>query len=245
MVAFSAAVGGDDPRRSAIGKGSGSEGELAGKTDTDAGQAVYTPLTLRLYDLIVLGLSNRLLWRCPTAELRRLYDRNVSDAHLDVGVGTGYFLDKAAWPVAAPAVTLVDLNPNSLSAASRRIARYDPRCVAADILEPLPTIGRFGSVGLCYLLHCLPGQMADKAAVFDHVLPLLSPGARVFGATIVQGDTRRSRAAQALMNAYNKRGIFSNAGDTARDLTAVLEARFSPVAVWTIGTVALFEATAG
>ena len=94
--------------------------------DVKAGQAAYTPLTLRIYDWFVLGFSNRFLWRCPTSELEALYDRNVSARHLDIGVGTGYFLDKAAWPVADPEITLVDLNPHSLDAAARRIARFSP-----------------------------------------------------------------------------------------------------------------------
>ena len=52
------------------------------------------------------------------------------------------------------------------------------------------------------------------AQVVCHLAPLLAPGARVFGATIVQGSAPRSRAAQALMNFYNKKGIFSNVADT-------------------------------
>jgi hypothetical protein len=98
----------------------------------EAGQAVYSPMVLRTYDSIVLGLSNRFLWRCPTAELLRLYDRNVSERHLDVGVGTGYFLDKSRWPVAKPAITLLDLNPNCLTMASRRIRRFTPQTVRAN-----------------------------------------------------------------------------------------------------------------
>ena len=35
----------------------------------DAGQAVYTKQTLAVYDLIVLGISNRFIWRCPTQQL--------------------------------------------------------------------------------------------------------------------------------------------------------------------------------
>ena len=91
--------------------------------DLEAGQAVYTPIVLRTYDWVVLGLSNHLLWRCPTADLRRLYDRNVSARHLDIGVGTGYFLDKATWPVPIPSNTLLDHKANCLRAASRRISR--------------------------------------------------------------------------------------------------------------------------
>jgi SAM-dependent methyltransferase len=210
----------------------------------EAGQAVYSPMVLRLYDWLVLGLSNSLLWRCPTVELRRLYDRNVSARHLDVGVGTGYFLDKANWPVPDPAITLVDLNPNSLRAASQRIRRYAPKAVQANALEPLPALGTFTSAGLCYLLHCIPGTILEKAAAFDNLRPLLAPGARVFGATILQGRVPRSRAAQAVMNLYNRKGIFSNAGDTPEDLDAALRARFSSVRIEQRGVVALFEATA-
>lgn len=210
----------------------------------EAGQAAYSPMVLRFYDLYVHGLSNPLLWRCPTRELRRLYDRNVSRRHLDVGVGTGYFLDKARWPYPDPEITLVDLNPNSLAAAARRIRRYEPRTVRANILEPLPALPRFTSAGLCYLLHCVPGAIPQKAVAFDHVRELLAPGGRVFGATIVQGTVHRSRAAQAMMNLYNGKGIFANAEDTAEDLEAALRARFSDVRVELKGVVALFEAAA-
>jgi SAM-dependent methyltransferase len=208
----------------------------------ERGQAAYSPTVLRNYDWMVLGLSNRLLWRCPTAELRRLYDRNVSDRHLDVGVGTGYFLDKARWPVARPAIALVDLNPNCLAAASRRIRRFAPQTIVANVLEPLPRLEPFRSAGLCYLLHCVPGTISEKAVAFDHVAALLAPGARVFGATIVQGNLRRSKVAQALMDLYNRKGIFSNVSDTLEDLEAALRQRFRDVTVESRGTVALFQA---
>jgi len=215
---------------------------MAKPEEIEAGQAIYTPLVLRTYDWVVLGLSNQLLWRCPTAELRRLYDRNVSARHLDVGVGTGYFLDKANWPVANPSITLLDLNPNCLRVASQRISRFAPRTVLANILTPLPSLGPFSSVSLCYLLHCIPGAINEKAVVFDHLRPLLAPGARVFGATIVQGKVPRSVSAQALMNLYNRKGIFSNAEDTVEDLNAAVRQRFSDVKIVTKGAAALFEA---
>ena len=219
------------------------EDETANASVT-AGQAVYSPLVLSVYDILVLGFSNHVLWRCPTAELRALYDRNVSARHLDIGVGTGYFLDRTRWPVSAPAITLLDLNANSLAAAARRIERYAPKTVAADALQPLPDLGRFGSVGLCYLLHCLPGAIPSKAAVFNHVRPLLAPGARVFGATILQGNAPRSWAAQRLMDTYNSKGIFSNRDDRVEDLESALKSRFKDVRVDLKGAVALFEAKA-
>jgi ubiquinone/menaquinone biosynthesis C-methylase UbiE len=214
-------------------------------SDIEAGQAVYTPAVLRIYDGLVLGLSNHLIWRCPTSALRQLYDRNVSGEHLDIGVGTGYFLDKATWPVANPSITLVDLNRNCLNAASARIRRFRPETVVANALEPLPLRKSFGSAGLCYLLHCMPGAIPEKAAVFDHIRPLMNPGGRVFGATVVQGAVPRTLPVQALMNLYNRKGLFSNAGDAVEDLDSALRARFSDVEVEVKGNVALFQATAG
>jgi len=215
---------------------------MADSREVEAGQAVYNPATLAAYDWFVLGYSNRLLWRCPTRHLRDLYARNVGASHLDIGVGTGYFLDHAPWPVADPKITLVDLNRYSLDAAAKRIARYAPLPVEANCLEPLPVKGRFDSIALCYLLHCLPGAIADKAAVFDHLLPHLAKDGVIFGATILQGDAPRSLPARALMNVYNNKGVFSNAEDTFQGLSRALETRFADVALRRIGAVALFEA---
>jgi hypothetical protein len=207
-----------------------------------SGYAVYSPLMLYLYDGYVLSFSNRFLWRCKTRELLALYQRNVSDCHLDVGVGTGYFLERTLFPGTRPAITLLDANAACLDMASRRIARHAPRVVQANVLEPLPSIGPFSSVGLCYLLHCLPGTISSKAVVFDHLKAVMTSTGRVFGATIVQGSAPKHWAAQRAMDFYNAKGIFSNVRDTVEDLEAELLSRFCDVKVRLQGTVALFEA---
>jgi len=215
---------------------------MSSKEQAKAGQAIYTPRTLMIYDLLVLGFSNRFLWRCPTAKLEALYQRNTSARHLDIGVGTGYFLDKVTWPVADPAITLADLNEHSLKAAADRIARYQPACTVLNALEPMAIDGPFDSIGLNYLFHCLRGAYSEKGIVFDHVLPLMSDNAIVFGAAIIQGNAPRSTPAQALMNFYNRKGIFSNSHDTQAALGAALDKRFSRVHMERHGAVVLFEA---
>jgi len=205
-----------------------------------AGQAVYSPRVLKVYDLVVHGVSNHLIWRCPTRHLQALYERHLGRRHLDVGVGSGYFLDRARLPVEAPEITLLDLNADCLAFASARIGRYRPRTVQADVFQPLPAAGPFDSIALMYLLHCLPGPIAEKATVFDRLAAVAAPGATVFGATLLQGNAPRGWAARRLMAAYNRRGVFSNEADSLEDLRAALESRFAEVTLERRGCAALF-----
>jgi hypothetical protein len=78
----------------------------------------------------------------------------------------------------------MDLNPNTLQFASRRIARYKPEVYQRDVLEPLSLDAvKFASVGISYLLHCVAGSIESKAIVFDHLKALMNPGGVLFGAT--------------------------------------------------------------
>jgi SAM-dependent methyltransferase len=210
-----------------------------------AGQAVYTPRTLPIYDLVVLGVSNRFIWSCPTARIVEHYERHLSGNHLDVGVGTGYFMDRCRFPTRSPRVALMDLNDSTLEFASRRIARYRPETYRLNVLEPIgESIDPFDSVAMNYLLHCVPGAIRDKAVAFDHVGRLLKPGAVIFGSTILQGDVHRGWAARALMSVYNRKGIFSNTEDDLDGLRSSLTSRFEAVQVEVAGCVALFSGRA-
>ena len=212
---------------------------------TLAGQAAYTPRSLWVYDALVLGLSNRFIWHCPTPRLLKHYDRYVSNNHLDVGVATGFFLDRCRFPSGRPRLALLDLNKTCLATASRRIARYQPRCIHANVLAPLNFDGPpFDSIGLCYLLHCLPGDMAAKAVVFDHLRAWLEPGGTLFGATILGKGIAHNAVGRALMALYNQKGIFGNRDDDLSGLEAALRARFAGVEIEMIGRVAVFAARA-
>ena len=212
------------------------------KAQVEAGQAVYTKKVLSAYDIIVLGVSNRFVWKCPTSLIEAHYNRHISSNHLDVGVGTGYFLDRCRFPSGTPRVALMDMNVNTLEFASHRIARYRPETYQQNILEEITAgIAPFDSVGVNYLVHCMPGAIADKAIAFDHLKHIMNPGACIFGSTILQGGVPRSWAAKKLMGFYNKKGIFSNQKDNLSDLKSVLEQRFKNVTVEVAGCVALFS----
>jgi SAM-dependent methyltransferase len=210
---------------------------------SQAGQAIYSPTTLALYDLVVLKLSNPFVWRCPTARILALYDRCVAESHLDVGVGTGWYLDRCRFANALPRVGLLDLNPHSLAAASRRIARYQPEQYRADVLRPLEfSATPFRSMALTYLLHCLPGELPEKARALDNLAPLLAPDGIVFGATLLSTGVVMSSAARALMRLYNRKAVFSNTADSLPALRSALNDRFRLVEIEVVGCAALFMA---
>ncbi len=210
-----------------------------------AGQAVYSKKTLRAYDLVVLGISNRFIWKCPTARLLEHYNKHVTANHADVGVGTGYFLDKCRFPSSSPRIALIDLNQNTLDFALRRIARYKPETYRRNVLEAIQIDApKFDSIAFNYLLHCLPGSIVSKCVVLDHVKALMTPNAVLFGSTLLQGGVDRSRLAKRLMAVYNRKGIFSNEADDLECLTQELRKRFRDVSVEVVGCAALFAGRA-
>jgi 2-polyprenyl-3-methyl-5-hydroxy-6-metoxy-1,4-benzoquinol methylase len=208
----------------------------------EASQAIYTKQTLALYDLTVLAISNRLAWKCPTKRLLKHYNQMVTANHLDVGVGTGYFLDRCKFPSQTPRVALMDLNSNTLEFTSRRIARYNPKTYRRNILDPINlNVEKFDSVGINYVLHCVPGNLKTKSVALDYLKALMNPNAVLFGSTILQGGVSINRLAKRLMAIYNKKGIFSNQHDNLEDLKSALNQRFKDISVEVIGCVALFS----
>jgi len=139
----------------------------------------------------------------------------------------------------------MDLNPNTLEFAAQRIARYQPATYLRNVLEPISLdASKFDSVGINYLLHCLPGTIDSKSVVFDHLRELMHPNAVIFGSTLLQGGVSRNWFAKRLMGVYNAKGIFSNRNDDLLGLTKALRLRFKEVSVEAVGCVAIFSARA-
>jgi SAM-dependent methyltransferase len=211
-------------------------------TDLPDSAAVYNPFVLKLYDLWVTRFSNRFAWHCPAARQIAHYRAHLRDRHLDVGVGTGFYLQWAR-EFGARHVALLDPNPDCLATARARLGGVPATSYAQDALGPLAIPEPpFGSIGLSYLLHCLPGPFARKAAILDNLLPLLAPGGVLFGSTILGADAGHNALGRKLMAVYNAKGIFGNAGDTIEALDRELRQRFDTVRIEQVGVVALFSA---
>jgi SAM-dependent methyltransferase len=206
------------------------------------GQRDYTRLLLTAYDPLVLGPIARFVWRCPTTKLVERYRQHIRDRHLDVGPGTGYFLEQAGLPEGSR-VTILDPNRNVLGHVSRRLRSLDVTAVEADVLKPLPVSGPFDSAALHLVIHCLPGPLASKAAAVANVATTLAPTGVLFGATVLGSAARHTFAARRMLDVFNWQGGFDNLGDTQEGLGEILGASFERVKLETVGSIAIFTAT--
>jgi len=190
----------------------------------------------------VIGFMTRAVWRVRVPPVIERYRPLIGHRHLDVGPGTGYFLEKAA-PPEGTQITLLDPNPNVLRKSSHRLAAMHPTTVEADVMKPLPVEGPFDSVALTYVLHCLRGPQSNKAVAIRNIADVLAPDGVLFGATVLGLGERHRPQARAVLRAFNWQGDFDNLGDTAEGLRQILEESFEAVEVDVVGSTANFVAT--
>jgi len=163
--------------------------------------------------------------------------------HADIGVGTGYFLDKCQFPAGDIRIGLFDLQQNCLRHTAQRIARYQPETYLCNALEPIAfTGGAFDSVALGGILHCLPGNMEEKGKVFDSISSLMTSKTQIFGYTIVNQDIRKTLLSRFVFWILHKLKVINGPLDSASSLATELNKRFHQVSVQTIGCVAIFNA---
>ncbi|MCG8598717.1 MAG: class I SAM-dependent methyltransferase [Verrucomicrobiales bacterium] len=214
------------------------EAELS---DAEKGYAVYTRRTLSFYDRFVHGFSNRYIWKCPTEELLDLYREHISTNHLEVGVGTGLFLEKTL-PDVELRLALLDANRDCLDFAAEKLERFRPELHQENLLEPLEIPGAgYDSIGLNYVLHCLPGRPEEKIEiVFDNLCRFLHEKGTLFGSSILSTDIQAPWLARRMMKSYNRKGIFSNENDSLGAVMEGLQSRFKTFNVEVRGCVVIF-----
>lgn len=209
-------------------------------------QEVYTKRKLAIYDFLVLRVFCSLVWRCPPNAMLRLYDRAVGARHLELGPGTGYFVDRCRFPVTRPEITLLDLNVECLKMSEHRLARYQPESCCANLMQPLPLPRRhYDSAALNLVFHTIPGGWETKGVIFEHVAACLKPGGVLFGSTVLARGVPMNSLTKRLMAEQHRRGNFQNGSDDADGLAEQLRKYFPSYQMVVRGCVALFRITVG
>lgn len=204
------------------------------------GQKDYGPALLTVYDWWVLGFMTKMVLRSPRLLMVDRYQSLVGKRHLDIGPGSGYFID-AAMPDGTE-LTLLDPNRDVLKHCEKRLARFAPVVVEADVLKPLPVHGPFDSIALSAVLHCLPGPMKNKGEAIRNAASVLDAQGVLFGGTVLGLDAEHSGLARAFLKPANKRGSFDNLTDTRQGLEGILSESFEAVEIEVAGSLAMFTA---
>lgn len=197
-----------------------------------------------VYDLWVMSVASEHLWGCPVDRILGLYNQYASADHLEAGVGTGYFLDHCAFPVPDPSLTLLDVSREAIDMSLQRLRRYRATGLEASLLEPLPVSEpRFGSVGMNYVLHCIPGSLRDKMdTILTNLLPCMREGAVLFGTTVLGKGVAHNAVGGPLVAALQRNKIFCNQEDDLAGLDQALRRHVSDYSVELVGRTGLFIA---
>ncbi|KAJ5777273.1 hypothetical protein N7520_000519 [Penicillium odoratum] len=210
---------------------------------TRDGAAVYSPFVLSLYDIWVLAICNSFVWCCATTNIQLpFFKKFMGTRHLDIGLGTGYYPANAEIPEKTQ-MTLMDLNPNSLKYTKERLGRPDTRTIQADVLQPLPLTGVYDSVSIFFLVHCLPGPVENKMALFTNLKPYLAENGKIYGTTVLGKDVSHNWFGWILMFLYNWQGIFSNWDDGEKEIREALCRDYMNVETRVVGRVLMFVAS--
>jgi len=210
---------------------------------TRVGQMFFSTMSHRMYDTGLYKFVTGSFWRCPTAVLLDNYADNISSNHLEVGVGSGYFLRRTLCADFLDRLMLSDLNRRCLAKSAAKLAAFAPATLKHNVQAPLPMSARgFKSVGMNYVLHCIPGRFSRNQAIFRNVHAALEEGGVFFGATLIPGKARDGFASWLFMRVLNGLGIFNNSNHRLDELKGALEVYFSKVEISLVGNAAVFVA---
>ncbi|MGQ4006502.1 class I SAM-dependent methyltransferase [Francisellaceae bacterium CB300] len=203
------------------------------------GQKIYSKTMLKFYNFYVLFFNNNYVWKCKTSNLLQNYEEHLSANHLDIGVGTGYYLDKVRDKISK--LTLVDLNDNCLDKVKGMFKNKSVETIKFDILGTLPKEyhKKFDSISFNYLIHCIPNTSANKSEAFENVARMLTNDGVAFGSTIIN-DYKNTLATKTARK-FNEKKIFDNTNDTYKTIEKCLESNFNKYSLSQIGSVCIFS----
>jgi len=169
------------------------------------------------------------------------YKKYVRHNHLEVGVGTGFLLNRVQFGSDHPRLALMDLSLECLEKTKQKVARHAPATYIQNLLEPIQyKIDKVESIAINYVMHCIPGSFKEKGIAFAHLKTLLSETGVLFGTTVLSEKVHKNVLASPFMWLMNYLGVFNNRSDNAHDLRECLEKNFEVIEFEVVGVTAFF-----
>ena len=194
------------------------------------------------YDRYVNQINCEKVWKCPQKHIINNYRVNIDCNHLEIGPGTGYFLKKENLNINFNKLTLVDVNRKILNYSKENLQSEcsDVNVLCHDLFTcEIPSSVDFNSVGINYVLHCVPGNLQTK---LDKLISNLGENKyNLFGASVICDPLHMNAIAEYELIFLNAFGIFNNNNDTYEELKEYLDNRNLNFSLKKQGYVAIFN----
>jgi phospholipid N-methyltransferase len=198
---------------------------------------------LNIYDLLVNKINCKYVWKCDQRYIIDNYKKNIKNNHLEIGPGTGYFL-KNIKNTKNTNLFLLDINNDTLKFSAKNLqGRFNNinsfnRNIFEDTIVS-KTLPKINSVGVNYVLHCVPGNLEDK--IQSLINNIGQSNINYFGASVVSNKELSTFVAKIELYFLNKFGIFNNKNDNYLNLVKYFEKNNIKYEIKIKGNVVIFN----
>ena len=197
---------------------------------------------IQKYDKFVNEINCEKVWKCSRKHIINNYNSNINYNHLEIGPGTGMFLKKENLNVNLNKLTLVDINNKILNHSRHNLdsEHSNINSLVYDLFSyEIPSNIEFNSVGINYVLHCVPGNLQTK---LDKLIGNLGNNKyNLFGASVICDPLHMNPIAEYELMFLNAVGIFYNNNDTYEELNEYLNNKNYNFSLKKQGYVAIFN----
>ena len=206
---------------------------------------------LNIYDLLVNKINCKYVWKCDQRYIIDNYEKNIKNNHLEIGPGTGYFLKniknikniKTTKTTQNINLALLDINDDTLKFSAKNLQNSfnNIKCFNTNIFEkkPVTILPKINSVGINYVLHCVPGNLEDN--IQSLINNIGQSNINYFGASVVSNKELSTFVAKIELYFLNKFGIFNNKNDNYLNLVKYFEKNNIKYEIKIKGNVVIFN----
>lgn len=170
------------------------------------------------YDYLVNNINCKYVWKCDQRYIKKLYANNITNKHIEIGPGTGYFIKKYQFNN----LHLVDINQDILDNSKKNIINncQNIKIHNQNIFEYNNKINEdITSIGMSYVLHCVPNNLDIS---LDNLVENIKTNNQVtiFGSTVI--PNKKDFLAMTEIYTLNTLGIFNNINHNKEQLEYII-----------------------
>ena len=186
----------------------------------------FVSSSIKIYDYLVNDINCKYAWRCDKKNIFNLYQNNLKSNHLEIGPGSGYFLYPENHNKKIDNLILMDINKPILDHSYNNLkSNYSNiSCFNHNIFEKEIELNNINSVGINYVLHCVPGSLEEK---FDKLVNNIKSKNEliIFGSTVVNDYNKQTYLSDLELKLLNYYGIFNNNNDYSYNFINYLDSK--------------------